>query len=171
MKKFIYLSGLLFMLTLTVTAQMDKQTVKKILENKRYQFVATSAIPMEYADLQRVLGGMAVNGINALVNLTNDQYTLKISPDTLQSYLPFFGRAYSAPINQTESGYKFTSTDFSYLQEKTKKGAWKIQMIAKDAPDRPSMTLTVSQNGYGTLVINSINKQSITFNGHLSEGN
>ncbi len=42
-------------------------------------------------------------------------------------------------------------------------------MNPKDIKDNYNMTLTITESGYGTLVINSTNQQSITFEGYIAE--
>src|SRR5690349_21356329 len=41
-------------------------------------------------------------------------YFFKLNGDTLSVYLPYVGRAYSAPINSSDAGYDFTTTDYTY---------------------------------------------------------
>lgn len=41
-------------------------------------------------------------------------YDVKVNPDTIRSYLPYYGRAYVASMDPSEGGIKFTSTDFDY---------------------------------------------------------
>src|SRR5690554_2330192 len=36
---------------------------------------------------------------------------VKVNPVTLKAYLPYYRRAYSAPKDPREGGYRFTSTD------------------------------------------------------------
>src|SRR4051812_21227117 len=84
------------------TARQNKRAaseadMKKLLESKDFLFTAQSVNPMR--------GGTR--------NLTSE-YDLKVQPDTITAYLPFFGRAYTAPIDPNEGGIKFTSTKFSY---------------------------------------------------------
>src|SRR5690606_9554918 len=53
-------------------------------------------------------------------------YDVKVSPDTVRVYLPYYGRAYVAPIHPDEGGIKFISTDFDYqLYPGKKKGNWR----------------------------------------------
>lgn len=48
----------------------------------------------------------------------NYPYDIKISGDTIVSYLPYYGRAFVAPMNPQDAGLEFTATDFSYEVEK-----------------------------------------------------
>jgi hypothetical protein len=55
--------------------------------------------------------------------------------DTINAYLPFYGKAYSIPYGSNEGGIKFTSTDFNYTLTPKKKGSWDITIIPKDYRD------------------------------------
>ena len=98
------------------------------------------------------------------------EYDLTISRDTISSFLPYFGRAYSAPVNPSEGGIKFTSVKFDYQPAKEKKGRWEILIKPDDAQDVRELYLTVYNNGRATLRVNSVNRQTISFNGYIIEG-
>lgn len=159
----------LAMITYNASAQTDKATTNKIVEEKNYIFVATSAIPLSNMDVNRVLSGMPGANAGGVINLTGSNYDLRIVPDSVIAYLPFYGRAYRAPMNNDESGHKFTSKDFTYTKTKRKKGGWDVNINTNDVKDNVRMTLNITESGYGTLVVISNNKQSITYNGYISE--
>ncbi|MBW8686946.1 DUF4251 domain-containing protein [Chitinophaga rhizophila] len=97
------------------------------------------------------------------------EYDLKISPDSIISFLPYFGRAYTAPMDPTKGGIQFTSTKFDYKQEARKKGGWDITIKPQDTQDTRLMTLTVSDNGYASLQVISNNRQPISFTGYITQ--
>jgi hypothetical protein len=131
----------------------DKQTaIKDMVETQQYIFKAQLASPM--TGQQRTL--------------TSD-YDLTVSKSAVTSYLPYFGRAYAAPIDPSQGGIKFTSTKFQYIKEDSKKDGWDITIIPKDASDVQKLYLHISSNGYATLQVTSINRQPISFNGRIEE--
>ena len=100
----------------------------------------------------------------------NCSKSLVVTKDSLKAYLPYYGRSYSAPVNPSDGGIKFTSKDFSYKQTRNKKGVYAIQIETKDVKfENYRMTINISENGYASLVVSSINKQPITFNGSVDE--
>lgn len=126
--------------------------VQKLLESKRFMFKAQSAQPMR--------GGT--------INLTSN-YDLTIKKDTLQSYLPYFGRAYSAPMNPSESPLTFTTTNFDYKSSNGKKGSKEISIDIKDQGSNVrKFYLSVSAQGYATLQVLNSNRDPISFNGYIS---
>jgi hypothetical protein len=100
--------------------------------------------------------------------LTSDYYDLTVSRDTIVAYLPYFGRAYSAPMDPSQNGIQFTSKDFIYTTTPRKKGGWNISIKFNDAGDVKQMELTVTTDGNASLQVTSVNRQSISFNGHIT---
>jgi hypothetical protein len=99
----------------------------------------------------------------------SSDYDLKIAPDTIISFLPYFGRAYTAPMDPTKGGIQFISTKFEYKQEPRKNGGWDITIKPQDTQDARLMSLTVSDNGYASLQVISNNRQPISFTGYITE--
>jgi hypothetical protein len=133
-----------------VHAQDSKDSsIQKMIETKHYIFKAQSALPQR--------GGLR--------NLTSS-YDMQVIGDSIVTYLPYFGRAYVAPIDPTEGGIKFTSTNFSYTTKQEKDG-WDITILPKDTRDVKQMYLSVSTKGYAKLQVISNNRESITFNGYV----
>ncbi|HEY0066028.1 MAG TPA: DUF4251 domain-containing protein, partial [Flavisolibacter sp.] len=66
--------------------------VKTLVESGNYIFKPQTVMP-------------SVGGSRFLTS----EYELVVSKDTLASFLPYFGRAFTAPVNPTEGGIRFTS--------------------------------------------------------------
>lgn len=133
----------------TVAAQTP--TTANLINAQDYKFDAQTAIPM---------GGPTKH-------LTGSSYDLTVSKDSVVAYLPYFGRAYSAPIDPTKGGIQFTSTKFQYTVTPTKKGGWEIAIKPTDVQDVSQLFLSVSSDGYASLRITSINRQSISYSGEI----
>lgn len=125
--------------------------ITNMVEARNYVFKAQTALPSSGNTRQ----------------LTYD-FDLRISKDTVISDLPYFGRAYAAPINPAESPLHFTSTTFDYAVADRKKGGWDITITPKDAQDPKKLTLTVFDNGSASLTVTSYNRQPISFNGYVT---
>lgn len=120
------------------------------IENKEYVFKVRSIMP-------------ATGGTRQV----NSNYDFTVNDDTLISYLPYFGRAYSAQIGGGNDPLNFTSNDFTYKVTEGKKGGWMIEIKPKDARDIQVMNLSLSKNGYGTLYVNQQNRQAISYSGRI----
>jgi hypothetical protein len=151
-------------------AQTNKETTTRIVGDKNYIFVANTAIPMANNDINKVLMMMPGGQGGSSINLSGSQYDVKVTKDSIVAYLPYYGRAFSAPMDPTQGGIKFTSKDFSYTETKNKRGAYTIQINTKDvSKENYRFTINISTNGYASLTATSINKQPILFNGYLDE--
>lgn len=117
----VAISLLLFACGTTQTAAEKADKAKHLrekIESFNFKFNATYAHPQNYKSVY-----------------LSSYYDVKVSPDTVKAYLPFFGRAYTAPMNSREGGIKFESTDFEYIIEEGKKdGRWQITINTKDTP-------------------------------------
>jgi hypothetical protein len=100
--------------------------------------------------------------------ILTSEYTVTVRKDSIISDLPYFGRAYTAPIGTTDGGIKFTSVDFGYAINPRKKGGWEVNIKPRDGQDVQNMAFTIYGNGKAYLSINSNNRQAISFNGHIS---
>jgi len=138
------------------TARKDKKAakeaaIKNSINNRTYTFLANYVLPQR-------------GGGHALTS----EYDLRVTKDTIVAFLPYFGQAYfDIPYNPTDGGVKFTSTKFSYTAKEKKKGGWEINIKPTDVKDTNSLMLFISSDGYGTLTVNSTNRDVITFDGIL----
>ena len=128
-----------------------KTTTKDWVEQRNFVFVAERAVPMGKASRQ----------------LTSE-YTLTVSGDTIDCYLPYYGRSYSAPIN-SEGGIKFKTTDAAFTISPKKKDGWDVLIKPKEVPDVQELRLSVYSSGSATLQVSSTNRQMITFNGYVRQ--
>ena len=138
------------------TAKKDKKAtkeaaIKKNIDNRHYTFMANYVLPQR--------GGAR--------QLTSE-YDLRITKDSVISFLPYFGRAYfDVPYNATDGGIKFTSTKFDYKVTDRKKGGWEITIKPTDVKNLNSLILYISTDGYASLSVTSSNRDFITFDGFL----
>lgn len=131
-----------------------KAEVQKLIDAQNYVFKAQSATPLR--------GGR-------FIQLTSE-YDVVVSKDKITSFLPYFGRAFTAPINPTEGGIRFTSEKFDYQVSKKKKGRQEIIIKPTDLlnPDVRQMVLNVSETGNATLSVTNNNRDPITFDGYIT---
>jgi len=127
-----------------------EEAMKKVLESKDFTFNVQTANPMR--------GGT--------VNVALNYYDLKIVPDSVFSFLPYYGVAYMVPMAPRDGGIKFTSTDFSYVAT-PKKNSYQIVIKPKDNKEVQLITLDVSTSGYGTLHVTNTMRDPITFYGYV----
>jgi hypothetical protein len=149
--KMFFLLVALTSLSMTYAQESEQASLQKMINAKHFVFKAQTVLPLR----------------GSTRNLTSD-YDLRFSGDSLISYLPYFGRAYSAPLDPNESGLQFTSTDFTYNVQKKKKG-WDITILPKDTRDVRQMFLSISNSGYARLQVTSNSRDGIAFNGYIDK--
>src|SRR5687767_1090254 len=109
-----------------------------------------------------------VNPVSGSSRQITGNYTFKFSKNLVQADLPYFGRAYSAPLNPGEGGIKLNTPDFRYELKQKRKG-WEMVVRPDNQRDVQMMVLSVSENGYGTLQVTSTNRQSISYYGRVRQ--
>jgi hypothetical protein len=153
----IFLKPLIFLAFVfcfvTARAQEESNNIKSLIEAKQFVFKAQTALPASMSTRQ----------------LSGDNYDLKLFGDSLVSYLPYFGRAYTAPVPGSPGGYNFTSTKFEFTAKERKKGGWDIIIKPEDVTDFREFSLLVSKSGSATLRALSNNRQMISYNGYITE--
>jgi hypothetical protein len=124
--------------------------IKAIIESKNFVFDASTANPMK----------------GRTVNLTSD-YDMTIKNDSVFSYLPYYGVAYSgAAFGGSDSPMIFDSTIEEYTSEATKNG-YMVKFKTRKANDVVDCTFHISETGSTSLSVSSMNRQSITYYGDL----
>jgi hypothetical protein len=136
--------------TLSEDESAKASQINRQIESKNFTFKAQSATP---------LGGR-------YIQLTSE-YDVRVKNDSLVTYLPYFGRAFVAPMNPSEGGIMLNSTSFQYNVENRKNGGWNIMITPEDTRDVRMLQFTVTETGNATLQVMSNNKQPITFNGYI----
>lgn len=97
----------------------------------------------------------------------NSYYDVVVSADTVVSFLPFFGRAYVAPIHPADGGIRFTTTDFTYTEKEGRNGSRDIDIRPRDENSVQSMFFSIFNNGTASLKVTSLNRTPISFDGYI----
>jgi hypothetical protein len=158
---FIYLAvGAIAFMPYTNAFSQDKKAEKKkeeaskiraaVVDSQHYVFIAQSALPMG-ADTKQL----------------TSEYDVVVSKSKIVSFLPYFGRAFTADYGSNTSPLDFTSTDFTYSIIDRKKGGWEVNIDTKDVKGTTKFSFTIFENGSATLSVNNSNRQPILFNGYV----
>ena len=124
--------------------------VKELIDSKRFTVDVNRAIPM---------GGRSLN-------LTSP-YSLEMRGDSVISYLPYFGRAYSAPYGGGD-GLRFEESITDYQSTFDKKGTARIKFVARTKEDTFRFDVQVFSNGSAIISVTPTNRQNITYQGELA---
>jgi hypothetical protein len=126
-----------------------KEEIKKLIDDRSFIFYSCPAFPM---------GGSSIN--------LNYYFNVKIDGDSIQSYLPFYGVAYTAEYGSRNSPLDFGTSIEDYSVEKDKNG-YQIQFDVKNGNDYLNYTFRISELGFASLNVTSTNRQSISFTGKI----
>jgi hypothetical protein len=150
-KSIVFFSFLVFSTIQSIAQEGNESSLKSILSTKSFVFKAQSAWPLQGTVVQLTPG-----------------FDMKVLNDSINTYLPYFGRAYTASYN-TGGGISFTSTKFEYKLKEKSKGGWEIVIKPTDAKDIDQLIYSISTNGFATLQVTSNNRQAISFYGIIEK--
>lgn len=128
-----------------------EKSVQELLKTNQFTFVVRKANPT----------------IGPSITLTSD-YEIKISGDSVNSYLPYFGEAYRIEYGDSDGGIKFKTHLYDYeIEFNEKKKFYEIQFKVIEAFETYRVYLNISSSGYGNLKIMSNARQAISYDGIL----
>ena len=137
--------------------QREKNRIEKqhqidtLIKSRVFVFVASRALPQ---------GGNTID-------LTTNSNFLKFRPDKIESYLPFFGRAYSIDYGG-DGGIKFEGKPQEYKVVTKKEGkGFEINVTVSVTRDNYKLLLIVGPDGNAFLTINSNQRSTISYNGNV----
>lgn len=130
--------------------EQKEKEIKEIVASGRFKIDVNRAVPMA----------------GRSIPLTSS-YSLAIQGDSILSYLPYFGRAYSAPYGGG-GGLTFQEVATELEQASKKKDRSEIKFRVKTQDDVYTFRVEVFPNGSATIHVTPVNKQSITFYGDVA---
>ena len=130
----------------------EKRILTEKIESGKFTFNANYVIPMG----------------NFRPRYLTSSYHVKVTRDTVYSHLPYFGVAYEAPWNPSESPLVFTSTDFNYaVTAGNKPGILLVEVRMNDIRRQLRYLFTIWENGKGDLVVWDTSRQAISLRGEV----
>ena len=126
-----------------------EQAVRQALEKKDY------TIDVTYMNPRRGPG-----------RALTDSYTLTVRHDSLLSYLPYVGEAYTVPYGGGKA-LNFSAPISEYTAEPGKKERTTVRIKVENEEDNYTYTLTIFPDGGTTINVQPTQRQSISFNGEM----
>lgn len=125
------------------------QKVHEAIENKKMAVDINYVIPFR--------GGM---------KHINYGYDIRLSGDTLYSYLPYYGRAYNIPYGGGKA-LMFDAPIQDYAVSSPKKGLTKMEIYVENDEDRYAYMMEIFDNGQVDLLVRAQKREQILFRGKL----
>lgn len=136
--------------TLTAAQQTERAlAVEKALESMHYEVKVKMMYPRR----------------TPAINVTSN-YSLEVKGDTLVSYMPFYGRAYSVPYGGGKS-LNFTAPIKSYQAAKDDKGTTRVKVVTDNDEDVITYNLEVFDNGQVTIDVLAREREMISYSGEM----
>ncbi|MEN2434579.1 DUF4251 domain-containing protein [Weeksellaceae bacterium A-14] len=170
MKKILFLFSIVALLSQAISCSssqtyLDKNTVSQLVADKTFTFMAQRANPLSM-DVSKVMSAIPGAVASQVINLDYG-YTVVVNKDKLTVNLPFYGRAYNAPMDPSKNGYSFSSENFTYISKPGKKNSTMLTFYINDKPFIQKMYLQIYQNGKAYLSIDSNDRQPISYDGYI----
>jgi len=134
--------------------KLNVEDIRSMINAQRFTFVAER-----------------VNPLRGSSRMLTSNYDLQVKKDTINCYLPYFGRAYQAPIYPTKGGLDFTSYKFTYNVTLNNNDEWQVYINPKDYSDVQQLYFQIFGNGTATLNMVNTNRDPISFYGHIERNN
>ncbi|MDR0938128.1 MAG: DUF4251 domain-containing protein [Mediterranea sp.] len=133
--------------------EQKKEAVRQAIASKEYTINVDRALPM---------GGSSIS-------LTSS-FSLRIKNDSVFSYLPYYGRAYSVPYGGGKA-LNFNAPIQEYSLTTNRKGTATIRFRATTDEDSYDFRAQVFDNGSASIDVTMRNRQAIHFQGELADDN
>lgn len=130
--------------------ELREKAVKEQVESESYKIEVSTAYPQR----------------GKTVHLSSN-YSVEVRNDSVFSYLPYYGRAYSIPYGGGE-GLIFNAPISEYKMETKRKGDAKVDFTARSKEDRFRFAMTIFPNGSASINVSSQNREAINFSGELT---
>lgn len=129
----------------------NQKQMEMLMYSKEFVFTPRTAIPT----------GMRI------INLSTRQNFIKFHPDLIDSYMPFFGQAYSGVGYNNDTGLSFTGKPdkFNVVQ---KGNTYEIEIEVKGQNDVFRIYGSTGIEGNATISISSNNRSTISYQGIIS---
>jgi hypothetical protein len=133
-----------------VAVPTPDETREAILSDN-WVFVAQTALPQ---------GGRS--------RVLDSRYDVRLGRDTLNSFLPYFGRSFSgAGVMGNSNPLDFRSMKFTVDRQELKKGGWRVTIRPNDVQAVQSMTADLFDNGSASMNVTLTDRTPMTFQGRV----
>lgn len=129
--------------------EQKKAAVKELIVSENYKIDVNYVMPMRGRSFS-----------------PTSSYSLEIRNDSVFSYLPYFGRAYSIPYGGGD-GLSFKAPIKEYTMTMDKKGRARIKLEARNPEDLYKYDVTIFDNGSTNIDVSMQNREAISFRGEL----
>ncbi len=166
MQKHILIQVALLLCSMSIYAQNSKKAEKQQKREKQYQEVVELIDSQQY----EFIGQKANTTKGRMIDLTTNPNFLRVTDNTSQADMPYFGRAYSGGYSSSDGGIQFNGPMDGYdVQKNDQKRKVIVKFKVKEVDDTFDCTLTISSRENASLSVTSNKKQGISYLGSIKE--
>ena len=159
---------LLIPFSCSTQSNISPANIASLLESQEFTFMAEHA---NYnLDVINVMNSLPGGSSSRMMDLDYG-YSIEIRKDKLEVTLPYFGRMYTSNMDPDKNSYRFTSKDFTINKKEGKKGSSVFTIVTKDQQNVITINMEVFQNGKAYVWIDSNDRQSFSYDGHIMANN
>lgn len=171
MKNSIYTLFLISILMSCASSKVESDenlnTLKKAVEESRFEIVAVSANPVAFANVQGLQNLLPMGSNLGSINLIGIENYFKVFQNNISIELPYYGE------QQISRGYNSTNVGFSVkgipesskIKFDSKKDKYRINYSVKGKDENLNISLVLFSNKKATININSSHRTAISYYG------
>ncbi len=154
----------------TIT-QAQIETLKTLVENRQFRIESNWAYPQATNAMQQVVNTGILgpgNSANAISLIGNSNF-LKISNDSITSYLPYFGeRQMQVAYGGRDNAIEFNGILKNYKVETNKDNSYTLSFEAKSKSEHFKVYITLSPNLNSNIQLNGSSRFPISYTGTVT---
>lgn len=164
MKRLVFLSlVMLFLVPGNLAAQTHKEEKaarKAALEEQVCNLVESGTFVVSFD---------RANPARGMSRTLSPDYEMKFDNNRVSTYLPYFGRSYTAPMDPTKLAIELIDQEVDVKTEKDTKKGYSLTFSAKtQTNENITFYLKITYSGMATLSINSSTREPLSFLGNLN---
>ncbi len=162
MKKHIFIA--LLLCSISAFAQNSKKEAKEQKRETEYQQIAELIDSKQFEFIAQKANAQK----GAMIDLTSRPNFMRVTNNTSEADMPYFGRAYSAGYSSSDGGIQFNGPIDGYeVQKNDKKRKVIVRYRVKGTDDTFDCTLTISGQENASFSVTSNKKQGISYLGSI----
>ena len=163
MKRLVFLSLIMFFLipgSMTAQTRKEEKAARKAAQEQQVCDLVESG---SYA-----ISFDRANPARGMSRTLSPDYEMKFENNRITTYLPYFGRAHTAPMDPTKLAIELTDQEIEVTTEKDPKKGYSLTFSAKtQTNENITFYLKITYSGMATLSINSSTREPISYLGNL----
>ena len=176
MKSFYVLVTIASLFLMSCSASKSNATtneiavLESIVKNKNFEIESSWAYPQNSTATQQVLnsGLLGPGNSSSAVNLIGNSNFLRISGDSITSYLPYYGeRQMQVNYGGGDGAIQFDGLLEDYSVRKNKNSSYTFSFRVKSKSEGFNCNITIFPNLKSNMILNSTSRFPISYTGNI----